>query len=78
MFISCTLARDGKKCNTNSNKPNLFLSIIVKEILNKTFAAKIFGPNESVGAKIGSHILVFRQRLAENNEFNAFFTDCHA
>lgn len=49
----------------------------LKGILNKIFAIESSGQAERLGAEIGRHNFHLRQKLETNNEFNAFFTNCH-
>lgn len=42
------------------------------------FAAEVFSQTKILGAEILRHSLHFRQKPAENDELNAFFTNCHA
>lgn len=47
----------------------------LKAYWTKFFAAKIFSQAERLSAEISRHNLHFKQKLAENNELNAFFTN---
>lgn len=55
-------------------RPSSF--IFVTGTLNKIFAIEIFNQIESLGAEICRRNLHIRQKVAENNEFSAFFTNC--